>query len=246
MTERQHFLEAVQAARRGDREGARKLMRQAILDDPSYAPAWLWMGGLVDDLKQRRDCLERALALDPNMTAAREGLEIIRLQETLQEISLLTPRPVVPTEHSKGQIRKLGAYLVERGFITNTQLEAALVEQRNSQNYRGERLPLGDVLIQRGWLTPQVLGSALVMQQQDKFSANNGQPPSRLGEYLVVEGIISAEQLAAVLAEQSRRRHAGEATLLGDLLVRAGYLTFDALEKVLQQQRDDFFSRFGD
>src|SRR5690348_1626928 len=103
MTERHKFQEAVAAARRGDRETARHLMRQAIIDDPNYPPAWLWMGGLVDDLKQRRDCLERALALDPNLTAAKEGLEILRLQETLQQISL-TPPPAIPTSsQSKGQ-----------------------------------------------------------------------------------------------------------------------------------------------
>src|SRR4051812_44853402 len=113
MTERPKFQEAVLAARRGDRETARRLMRQAIIDDPTYPPAWLWMGGLVDDLAQRRDCLERALSLDPHLTAAREGLEILRLQESLQDIPLAPAKPgSPPVVNQPKQARKLGTYLV--------------------------------------------------------------------------------------------------------------------------------------
>ena len=42
-----------------------------VLEDPTYVPAWLRMAGLVDDMDQQRECLERALTLDPNCAPAR-------------------------------------------------------------------------------------------------------------------------------------------------------------------------------
>lgn len=236
----QGFTEAVQAVRRGDRETARRLMRQVILENPSYAPAWLWMSGLVDDKQQQRECLERVLALDPTCQAARDGLEILKLQEMLA----VTPSP--PERERKQEARKLGTYLVERGFITAEQLEAALTEQTNSLGYNGLRVPLGDILIKQGWLTPQMLATALVMQQKDRLAVLNGKPPQHLGEYLVVEGVITPDELAAVLAEQARLRQSGQSLLLGELLIRSGYVTPQVLEEMLERQRDDFFSRFGD
>ena len=154
------FQEAIQAARQGDRQLAFRLMRQALIENPGYVPAWLWMSRLVDDRAQQRECLQRALALDPNCTAAYNELENLRLQEILA-----TARSIVVAERTQ-EPRKIGAYLVEQGMITAAQLQEALAEQQASRN-RGQRVPLGDVLLRRGWLSPPALAHALVRQQQD-------------------------------------------------------------------------------
>jgi hypothetical protein len=60
--EPRHFREAIQAAQQGDRERAYQLMRQVLVENPGYVPAWVWMSRLVDDSGQQRECLERALA----------------------------------------------------------------------------------------------------------------------------------------------------------------------------------------
>src|SRR5512147_836938 len=104
--EPRYFQEAVQAARSGDRATAYQLIRQVLLDNPNFAPAWLWMSGLVDDVRQQRDCLERVLALDPANTQAREGLELLRLRDLLSA----APSRVVQPEP---KTRQIGDYLVE-------------------------------------------------------------------------------------------------------------------------------------
>jgi hypothetical protein len=236
--EPKHFREAIQAAQQGDRERAYQLMRQVLVENPSYVPAWVWMSRLVDDTKQQRECLERALALDPSYAPAREGLENLRLREILT-----TARSIVVAERTQ-EPRKIGAYLVEQGIISAAQLHAALTEQTDCRN-RGERVPLGDILLQRGWLSPPALAKALVQQQQDNLNPRVGMPPERLGDYLVKEKLLTPEQLAAALAEQARLRQRGKHLALGEILIRNRFLKPDTLAKVLEMQRQDFFSRYG-
>jgi SOS response regulatory protein OraA/RecX len=233
------FQEAIQAARQGDRQLAFRLMRQALIENPGYVPAWLWMSRLVDDRAQQRECLQRALALDPNCTAAYNELENLRLQEVLA-----TARSIVVAERTQ-EPRKIGAYLVEQGMITAAQLQEALAEQQASRN-RGQRVPLGDVLLRRGWLSPPALAHALVRQQQDNSAPQVGLPPERLGEYLVKERLLTPQQLAAALAEQARLRQERKYLALGEILIRNRYVTPATLERVLEIQRRDFFGRFGD
>jgi hypothetical protein len=239
MMERRHLQEAIQTARRGDRGAAFHLVRQAILDDPSYAPAWFWMSRLVDDTGRQRECLERALALDPDYKQARDELENLRIRE------LLASARTIRVSEVRQEPPKIGAYLVERGFITAAQLEDALAEQRSSRKRSG-RILLGDILIRRGWLTPRTLASALVIQQQDKIRSYDGGQPERLGEYLVVEGLITPGQLEAVLAEQAGLRQNGRHVVLGEILTRRGYLSREALERALDLQRQDFYGCFTD
>jgi hypothetical protein len=223
------FEQAVRTAQHGDLANGYRLMRQVLLADPSYAPAWFWMSRLVDDPRRKRECLERALALDPGLKPARDALESLRAQEHQPAQSAPAPEP-----------QKLGAYLIKRGLITPRQLEVALMEQRGGQTW-GKRTPLGDILIRRGILTPQDLATALLVQQRDRLRAGSGRRPERLGEYLIAGKQISPEQLGAAFAEQARLRQRGQYIVLGELLVRRGYLKIETLERVLDRQRQDFF-----
>jgi hypothetical protein len=231
--ELKHFEHAVRTVEHGDRQNGYRLMRQVLLANPNYAPAWFWMSRLVDDLRRKRECLERALALDPGLGPARDALESLRAQERQPAQLAATPEP-----------QKIGAYLVERGLITLRQLEVALMEQRGSQSW-GKRVPLGDILIRRGFLTPQDLAGALVLQQRDRHRAG-GWRPERLGEYLTVGKLVSLEHLAAALAEQARLRQRGQYVVLGELLVRRGFLKLETLERALARQRQDAFGNFSD
>lgn len=275
--DRKLFEQAVRLFKKGDRETARKYMRQVLLEDPLYVPAWLWMSGLVDDVEKQRECLERALVLDPNCEPASRGLKILRLRETVDALnqqhaqhaaqphaapldspeSVAPPRAVVavsPDMQQHGeteagaqrQARKLGDYLVERGFITLKQLEEALEEQRLFwKKTQGVRAPLGNILIKHGLLTPQMLATALVTQQQDKLHGRDKYSPQYIGEYLVSRGIITPQQLENVLVEQMRLRQRGTTMLLGELLIYAGYISREVLDDILEQQRNELFSRFG-
>ena len=64
----QHALQS------GDRETARRLLAAALRADPQNVQAWLSMSQAVDTDAQRRECLLRVLAIEPDNQAARAGL----------------------------------------------------------------------------------------------------------------------------------------------------------------------------
>jgi hypothetical protein len=65
---------AIDAIRSGDRIAGRRLLAQVLHADPQNVQAWLWMSEVADTGEQRRECLLRALAIDPGNQAARAGL----------------------------------------------------------------------------------------------------------------------------------------------------------------------------
>jgi|HigsolmetaAR201D_1030396.scaffolds.fasta_scaffold04070_6 hypothetical protein len=228
-TDENMFEQAVQSAQHGDMINGYRLMRQVLLAAPDYAPAWFWMSRLVQDPRRKRECLERALALDPSLRQVRDVLE-----------SLNDHQESTAYRHGSFEPQKLGFYLIQRGLITEQQLELALAEQRGAQSW-GKRLPLGDILIRRGLITAQELAKALIQQQCDKLRSGSGRRPERLGEYLVANKLITNEQLADLLAEQAQLRQRGHYIVLGELLIRGNYISFEALERTLERQRRDFF-----
>jgi hypothetical protein len=238
-TEPRHFRDAEQATRHGDRQTAYHLMRQALIDDPTYIPAWLSMSKLVDDIVRQRECLNRVLTLDPQNKVAREGIESLRLKELLSSIQapvLMDRRP---------EPRQIGICLVEQQLISQEQLQEALREQRQRRG-RGEFIQLGDLLLEWRWVAPNTLARALVAQLQEKTERYAGHTPRFLGEYLIAEGIITPMQLEAALEEQIRLRLAGQRVAIGQLLVRQRYLSVETLQRILDDQRSAFYSSMGD
>ena len=67
----------IAAARVGDREEARRYLRQVTELDENNEEAWLWLSGVVDDLEEKRACFERVLAINPDNEEARMGLELL-------------------------------------------------------------------------------------------------------------------------------------------------------------------------
>jgi hypothetical protein len=233
------FRAAEQAAKRGQRETAYQIMCRALIENPSYVPAWISMSKLVDDPARQRECLERALALDPHNEAARDGIETLRLKEMLASVHApaLLDRGPVP--------RQLGAYLLEQRVISHEQLHDALREQRQ-RRARGDSIQFGDLLIERGLISPNTLARMLVAQLQERVDRRSGHAPQFLGEYLIAEQIITPAQLEAALEEQIQMRLSGRRLALGNLLIRKQYLTPKALQKDLDDQRAAFYSQMGD
>ena len=234
--EPRYFRDAQQAAKRRDRATAFRLMREVVLANPSFVPAWLELSQLVDQPAQQRECLERALALQPSNQAARESLEQLRIKELLANISILAAPAERPAQ-------KLGAHLVELGVVTEQQVRQALAEQR-ARHARGQRIQFGELLLELDLITPDLLAQTLV-RQQDRRGVQD-QPFQRLGAYLVAERVITAEQLVAALAEQMRLRRLGIPILLGQVLLEMQCVSLEILEQILERQRAEFFSAFGD
>jgi tetratricopeptide (TPR) repeat protein len=242
--EQTSLQQGIEAAQRGDRERAYQLIRQSILEDSQHAPAWYYMSFLLDDIERQREYLEWALKLDPNYTAAQDALEQLRVRQVVA-----SARSIVAPEY-RPALRKIGDYLVDQGLISAAQRDQALAElstiaprtkRRALEEAKAKHL--GDILLAHGWLTPQQLAAALIRQQQDR--SRDGQRPERLGEYLIAASIVTSDQLGTALAEQSWLRMRGKHMRLGELMIRGGALAAATLSRVLEQQQQDFSSRYG-
>jgi hypothetical protein len=65
---------AIAAIKAGDKAAGRRLLAAVIRNDPRNEAAWLWMAAALDSDEQRRTCLERVLAINPDNPTARRGL----------------------------------------------------------------------------------------------------------------------------------------------------------------------------
>jgi hypothetical protein len=68
------LLEAMQARQKGDISQARQLLAQALVQDPHNEAAWMMMSEVVDDVKLKRNCLQRVLLINPQNEAASNAL----------------------------------------------------------------------------------------------------------------------------------------------------------------------------
>jgi len=68
------LIQAMSAKQSGDITHAKQLLSQAIIQDPHNEGAWMLMSEVVEDIKLRRNCLERVLAINPDNAAANIAL----------------------------------------------------------------------------------------------------------------------------------------------------------------------------
>ncbi len=68
------LIQAMSAKQSGDINLAKQLLSQAIVQNPRNEAAWMLMADVVDDVKQRKNCLERVLAINPDNAVASSGL----------------------------------------------------------------------------------------------------------------------------------------------------------------------------
>ncbi len=148
--EQSSLQQGIEAAQRGDRERAYQLIRQAILEDSQYAPAWYYMSFLLDDVDQQREYLEWALKLAPNYAEAQAALDQLRIRQVLA-----SARSIVAPEYQPAP-RKIGDYLVDQGLISAAQRDEALAELSTFEPRTRRRTlkdtqikHLGDILLAR-------------------------------------------------------------------------------------------------
>lgn len=72
-----YLQQAILAKQMGKNALARQLLAQALIQNSKNEQAWLLMADLVEDVRLRRSCLERALAINPRN--AETGLALTRL-----------------------------------------------------------------------------------------------------------------------------------------------------------------------
>ena len=71
------FMEALAAARSGNRVRARSLLTKLLKTDSSVVDYWVWMSSVVESQREKIYCLESALKLDPTNRAVLRGLTLM-------------------------------------------------------------------------------------------------------------------------------------------------------------------------
>ncbi|MBI3159050.1 MAG: tetratricopeptide repeat protein [Chloroflexi bacterium] len=77
-----NLTRAIALAESGDRRTAARLLAAWVQAHPDSELAWYWLGQCLEDPRQRRQCYERVLALNPAHEAALRML--IRLENELR------------------------------------------------------------------------------------------------------------------------------------------------------------------
>jgi hypothetical protein len=164
--------------------------------------------------------VRRIAALEPKNTLQRP----LKLPGEADDIAHMT---------NDASRQSLGRLLVERGVITQEQLETALRVQRDKGGM------LGEILTSRGWVTPLSIAAAVAKQKAEQADAGNGQVGRAgrgsdwkpLGTLLVEKGYITDVQLKQALAIQSEG-----GGFLGEILVENGWLAASDLVLALAAQ----------
>jgi DNA-directed RNA polymerase subunit RPC12/RpoP len=92
----------IAAAKANQKDEARHYLEwvlQTDADRRQQVQAWLWLSGVMDDPKEKRNCLEEVLVRDPSNRMARRGLAM--LDGRLKPEDLVDPnqrRPAAPTQ----------------------------------------------------------------------------------------------------------------------------------------------------
>jgi hypothetical protein len=70
-----NLREGIEAARRGDKLTARRLLQSVLQQDRTNETALMWMASVVDTAPEKRAYLEQVLRINPNNDRARQALE---------------------------------------------------------------------------------------------------------------------------------------------------------------------------
>jgi hypothetical protein len=122
----------------------------------------------------------------------------------------------------------IGEILISQQWITPTQLQNAVAEQKRT-NQR-----LGEILVRLGHLSEMELNFILSQQKGNTITGEADTVKQRLGDILKKSKRLSPRELGMAVAEQKRTNEK-----LGEVLLRMGMLDQDELNAVLAWQ-DDF------
>lgn len=236
----------------GDRDNVAKL-RAHLLEGYQCLDTWLSLSRLVTDVRQRRDCLERAAVLAPEneeiQVAYLEAVLVVEpdhkgANNRMNELRTMRLLSDVKTTHFHEQprARLLGDILTEIGAISPAELRDVLKAQNNGLPITTDRR-LGQMLMRQSLITPSKLAHALIIQQQERSRMRVA--PQVLGEYLVEQSYITPQQLELALAEQLRLDQKGNRFSLGQILVRLNMISQALIERAAREHERAFWAKYG-
>jgi len=86
------LVQAISAVKVGRRLEGRAMLEQILAAEPCSVLAWLWMTEVADSDEERREYLNRVLAIDPNNTSALRTLELLGSADVLPPWMMLPQR----------------------------------------------------------------------------------------------------------------------------------------------------------
>ncbi|MHC4605916.1 MAG: protein kinase domain-containing protein [Planctomycetota bacterium] len=136
----------------------------------------------------------------------------------------------------------IGKIALRESLITTEQLYDCLQAQE-----RNPSRTLGEIMIQRGYLRKDDVSRLLNLQKEGMGHAEPGKPPPRsalFGKILADKGLASEYQVNECLRLQGRLVEMGlrPVPMLGEIMIRRGYLKPDAVKTALQIQDLSLYS----
>jgi hypothetical protein len=95
------LLLAMDAKQNGDIAQAKQLLAQALIQDPHNEGAWMLMSEVVDDVKLKRNCLQRVLLINPANSAANIALMKLDTSPLGPVVRGERYKPVIPPKIEK-------------------------------------------------------------------------------------------------------------------------------------------------
>ena len=139
-----------------------------------------------------------------------------------------------PAGPKGGDDRLLGSLAVREGYISAQQVEECVGLQKQAAPPR----KLGEILIEKGYLTPTRLASILDIQsRQVKMVAADPARGGLLGQIALDLGFVNADQVNQALEEQTLLSRSGSPAMLGQILLRKGWLQTGQFLEILKIQR---------
>ena len=120
--------EAILKAKSGDKSTAGRLLSDYIRENPSSDTAWLWLSVCLDPIEQKRFCLNKALAINPDNENARKALAQLDLppppEPSFEELSGNQPVALPGTLPKPEQ-----SVLTPARIAANQELESSVISE---------------------------------------------------------------------------------------------------------------------
>lgn len=231
----------IAASRAGDKTQARNAFIRVLKHEPRNEDVWYRLSGVMPTVEEALRCIEHLLTINPHSTRAQEAQDILRIRLLLEEAAVVrTPEPPTSTPERRYM---LGEALVEARVITPHQLERALAEQAQLARKR-KPLRLGEVLLRLKLVTETQLEAALATQIENLAPQADAGAIGQIGAYLVQHGLVTRAQLHQALAQQAELKRKGQSLVLGDILVKCGYIQREQLNRAMVEWQIEYNMAF--
>lgn len=113
--------QGIAAAKTGDKERARSLLRAAAEDNPRVEITWLWTATVAEGPEELEHSLEQALALNPTNEKVRAWLERARAERKARSVPPASGPPPANAPHIQARSTKWRCPICDQSFTARPQ-----------------------------------------------------------------------------------------------------------------------------